>query len=277
MPTWDGYFFIAGDESYDLADAYLLDGYTGEKIPYTLPEDHRLVYFLTNELVYISYLLGESRPAEIHHRTENWAMPIEQMRGSIPPPFLEDGTPNPDLIFLLEESERVFVVRYAAPFIIVLGANAPDEVESSFILSGASYSRDLGAQWPVQFLETSGLAHISIPPLEWRRLPPYRMPSPNGRFVATGRGIYDSVTDQKMVSLSLPYPYDYRLCCWYPSSDAVIYMPPDFHLTTWGLASPEYERFERLVMGFPLQMEARSAPILKIHIPERYRQNSAEK
>jgi hypothetical protein len=263
VPTWDGYFFISGDETFYYGQSYILNGYTSEKVAYVLPNQGRQSFhFYTHELVYITY--GRSRSPEIHH-TDGSFVVLEPLPEPVPPPFLDDGAINPQMVALFDSRERIFLHRSPNPFLVVLGNYAVNDSGSSFILSRGRFP-DLETEWPIRFIEESGLPFINIPP-------PHRAISPDGRFRAQNEGIYDMTTGEQIVDMIAVSTHIipefkrsfYRPCCWWPDGRAVIYLPHllfPSELAPFTTSGPFH--FE---IGAPLARGEVNLPILKVHLP----------
>ena len=270
MPTWDGYFFISGDKSYNGGQSYILSGYSGEKSAYTPPDDARIPpRFYTHQFVYISYPVLRDRSPEIHH-IDGWYIVLEQIPDPLPPPFLSDGQINPEMTALFAESSKIFLhPGQSNPFIVAINYNTEAASRYGFILSRARFP-DLETEWVEQFLQESNLPYVRIVPTADRYI------SPNGRFLAENDGIYDVATGQQVTTIpfvdqepfSTPFSTNYRPCCWFPDSSAVIYQfePPaggsfyEVSLIEW---------LDRIAFGAPIHMDTFSLPVLKVHKSER--------
>lgn len=263
MPTWDGHFFISGDETYHNGQSYILNGYTSEKVAYMLPnQDRQSFRFYTSELVYITY--SRSRSPEIHH-TDGWYVVLEPLPEPVPPPFLDDGAVNPQMMTLFDSRARIFLHRSPNPFLVVLANDAVNASGSSFVLSRDRFP-DLETEWPIRFIEESGLPFMNIPP-------PNRAISPDGRFQATNEGVYDTTTDELVVDMlpvsthiipEFKQPF-YRPCCWWPDGSAVIYLPHlSFPSPIVPFTTSEPFHFE---IGAPLARGEVNLPILKVYLP----------
>ena len=265
QPSWDGYFLVTGDKNYEDSNRYLLNGFTGEKINLDLVDSPDRITLLPEHMIFYS--------SQIHNWKEEWIVSIDQSRESLPAPFSDKNIVNPEMVELLQTKEYIILVHYGYPYILAFDKAIN---EPGISLSWGHFS-ELGSRWPVEFLEASELSYISIPPPEFRRLPPYNMISPNGRFLAENDGIYDVATGQQVATIpfvdkdpfSTPFSNNYRPCCWFPYSSTVIYQfePPvggSFYEVTL------IEWLDRIAFGAPIHMDTFSLPVLKVHVPEEY-------
>jgi len=264
--TGGRYLFVRGDDSYPYSDEYLLDLVTSEKTPFFLPPDVTQIEqfeFLTTELLIVYSLKG--------YRLLDWqdgrSLLVEGLdTETLPPPYLSDGSLNPEALALFQSTEQIFLFRGGGSAV----ALAPDWWENpgrNFVIGRGQFP-DIESDWIRALVKASGIPYGSASWVASARTVK-ELTSPDGRFVARPTGAYEAETGRLVAAayqVWLVYDPDrcvtcYRPCCWLPDNSAVIY------LFSGGGVSPAPTMYEVGAPGYGDYSRFRM-PVLKINLLE---------
>lgn len=259
--------------SYQHTSSYLLDGITGESIPFQPPSGVYRYNFLTPELLLVHIETAPRQiPSNMALNILNWqdgsSATVQRLDAESLPSIMVNGSVNPEITSLFEKGEQIIVFDRFTQAVVSTSTDL-EESGDIFYISEA-VSRTVPTGWLQTAVEASNVPYIQV---FGGRLSEELYISPDGRYTAEDEGIFDAATEQLVapsynrlqqgcvdMEYGICFP-EYRFCCWLPDSSGAIY--------TSHIVYNSSSRAPRAFVGAPGQDERGYwLPILKVRVPE---------
>ena len=278
-PVAGGTHFLV---TYQQASSYLLDGITGDTIPFQPPSEVYKYTFLTPDLLLVHLrTTPQQRESEMELRILNWqdgsSAGVRRLNAEGLPSIMVDGSVNPEIVSLFENGEQIFAFDRFTQAVVMSSTDLEGSGDIFYISEAVSRTAPTG--WLQAAVEAS---NVEVFGSSVGLLSEDKHISPDGRYVVRNtaeiflvgppgsEGIFDAATEQLVVpSYKLHqncygaacFP-DYFFCCWLPDSSGAIYVfdstvPSSINFTA------------RRDIGAPGQDEGGYwMPVLKVRVPE---------